>query len=434
MDTWAVTSGMTPEVLVIGGGAIGAAAAYELASRGIDTVLLERGADLAAGCSYGNAGLVCPSHAAPLAQPSAILSGIRWMFDRTSPFYLRPRPAVLPWLARFTIASTARRARAGARAMRPLAIASLELHAQYFESGVDTGFKRLGIIDTYDTEQGLAGAVRDAASHPDGFPFQVLTDAEARDLEPALERVAGALYFPTEAHLDGHKFVVELARAAARSTVRIQSGVTVTAIRRRGDRIEAVETTQGTFRPGAVVVAAGAWSRGLARQVGIPIPLEGGKGYHVDLPPAEGDPRIPLSLQEARIIVTPLGRALRIAGTLELAGLDLSVDRVRVDAVRKAAEARVRGLAGRPVTEVWSGLRPCAADGMPIIGRSREIQNLIIATGHGMMGLAFAPITGRLVAELSAGEAPSQEISMFSPDRFRVRLRNPGLEAPRKVA
>jgi len=412
-----------PDVLVVGGGAVGVASAYELARRGVPTVLLERGSDVAAGCSYGNAGLICPSHAGPLANPTAVRSGIRWMFNRTSPFYLRPRPAVLPWLARFTLASTARRAHAGTQILRPLSIASLELHSQYFEAGIDTGFRRLGIINAYDTERRFEAAKREAASHADDFPFQVLGEAEARDLEPALNHVAGAVYYPTEAHCDGRRFVVEVGRAASAAGARIRTGVSVTRIRCRAGRIEAVETTEGTLHPGMVVIAAGVWSRGFARQVGVPMPLEGGKGYHIDFTPGDRDPRIPLYLQETRVIVTPLEGALRLAGTLELSGLDLSIDELRVAALRRAAETRVRGLEGRPVAEIWSGLRPCAADGMPIIGRSSRRENLVIATGHGMMGLALSPITAQMVGQLVTGERPVHDIAALSPDRFRIARR-----------
>jgi D-amino-acid dehydrogenase len=150
----------------------------------------------------------------------------------------------------------------------------------------------------------------------------------------------------------------------------------------------------------------------------VPLPVEGGKGYHVDLEPGPGDPRIPLWFQETRVIATPLRGRLRLAGTLELAGLDLSVDPRRVNAVLRAGRRGVTGLDGRTVVEVWRGLRPCSPDGVPIVGRSQRVENLILATGHGMMGLTLAPITARLVGEIVSGEPPSVDLEPLSPDRF----------------
>ncbi len=192
-------------------------------------------------------------------------------------------------------------------------------------------------------------------------------------------------------------------------------------LRREGDRI-AIETRDGALRPETVVLAAGAWSGALAKTAGVYLPLEGGKGYHVDLEGADGDPRIPTWLQESWAIATPLPGRLRLAGTLELAGLDLSIDTRRADAVRKGGERGLRGLTGRPVIDIWAGLRPCTPDGLPVIGRPRGLPGLVLATGHAMKGVSLAPVTAKLVAELVAGETPSHDLAPFRPDRFRPLL------------
>jgi D-amino-acid dehydrogenase len=166
------------------------------------------------------------------------------------------------------------------------------------------------------------------------------------------------------------------------------------------------------------VLAAGAWSRRLAHGLRLSLPIEAGKGYNLEFARGDGDPRVPVFLQEARVIATPFARALRVAGTLELTGLDSTIDRRRLAAVERAGRRRVRGLAERPHVSVWSGLRPCAPDGLPIVGRPRRYENLVVATGHAALGFTLAPLTGRLVAQLVGDERLDHDIAQLHPDRF----------------
>lgn len=409
-----------PDVVVVGGGAVGVAAALELARRGARVVLLERGPALGWGCSSGNAGLICPSHSLPLANPTSLRNGFRWLFRRDSPFFLKPRPAALPWLVRFALAARAERAEAGAKLIRSLSVRSLELHAELAER-LDTGFVRRGLLDVYAGEDTLAAATREAERS--GLPFQALDRKATLALEPALApQTVGAVYHPTEAHCDPLRFVEAVGRAAVEAGAVVRTGVEVRRLRRLDGQV-AVETWEGELRPDTVVLAAGAWSGRLAASAGVFLPLEGGKGYHLDLEAAAGDPKIPCWLQEAWAIATPLPGRLRLAGTLELAGLDLSIDRLRVEAIRRGAARGLRGIDGRRVLDVWAGLRPCTPDGLPVIGRPRGLPGLMLATGHAMKGLSLAPVTASLLAELVAGEEPSYDLAPLSPDRFRPLLR-----------
>ena len=411
---------MSDDVVIVGGGAIGVCCAYELARRGVEVTLLERGEELASGASSGNAGLLCPSHSAPIANPASVRNGLRWMFDPSSPFFLRPRPGVAPWLARFVRASTAPRAARGTQLIRALSLASLDLHAELAAAGLQTGFERRGILNVYETPAAFADA--EAHAHGTGLPARVLGPQETRELEPALgPHVAGGVYFPDEAHCDPLAFVFAVARAAREAGATIETAVRVERLRRSNGGI-ALETSGGPFRAGTVVLAAGAWTTKLAAPLGVFLPQEGGKGYHLDLAAAPTDPQIPVSMDEAHVIATPLPGRLRLSGTLELAGLDTSISRVRVDAIRAAA-ARVFAIdREREEVDVWAGLRPCTPDGLPVIGRPLGVEPLVLATGHARKGLSLSPITGRLVAELITGEAPSLDLRPFSPDRFRPVL------------
>jgi D-amino-acid dehydrogenase len=383
---------MKPEVVVVGGGAIGVCSALELARRGVRVTLLERGPELASGCSAGNAGLICPSHSAPIANPAALRNGLRWMWKRDSPFYLRPRPAVLPWLVRFALA--ARHWEEGARIIRSLSIESLELHAQ-LGAELDTSFERTGTLNVYSTEVGLEQGAREAEQS--GLSFDTLGADATRELEPSLAGpVAGAVRYPDEGRVDPRRFVETVGRAAAEAGAEIRTGVDVRA--------------PAELHADVVVVAAGAWSREL-----VDLPREGGKGYHIDYERSPGDPRLPTWVQDTWTIATPLPDRLRLSGTLELAGLDLSISQRRVDTIRRGGERWFRGLADRRVLETWAGLRPCLPDGLPAIGR---VGRVVVATGHAMKGVSLAPVTARLVAQLVAGEEPAHDLAPFDPNRF----------------
>jgi D-amino-acid dehydrogenase len=295
-------------------------------------------------------------------------------------------------------------------AIRALSVASLELHAELAALG--TGFERRGTLSVYETDARFA-AGRDEAARS-GLPHRVLAGAEVAEVEPSLARgSAGAVFFPDEAHVDPLRYVEAVGAAAAKAGADVQTGVEV-----RSLAPGAVETSRGSLRPRTVVLAAGVWTAPLARGLGLDVPVTGGRGYHLDFAPLATDPRVPILLQEARCALTPLPERLRVAGLLDIVGRDLRLDERRVGAVRQAA-ARALGRDDREVVDVWAGLRPCAPDGLPVIGRPAANGSVVLATGHAMKGLSLAPVTGRLVAELVGGEKPSHDLEPFSPDRFR---------------
>jgi D-amino-acid dehydrogenase len=330
----------------------------------------------------------------------------------------------LPWIARFTAASRPERARASSRVIRELALASLDMHAALAGEGLDTGLVRTGSLNVLGSDAAFSAAKREAEeARREGLRVEVLERGQAREFEPALSgEHVGAVYYPDDAHCDPYRFVQAVGRAAVEAGARVCTRVEVLALRRSNGRVERVQTTAGDIRAGTFVVAAGAWSPLLTRGLGVYMPIEGGKGYHVDLEAAAGDPRLPVWFQESRVIATPLPGRLRLAGTLELAGLDERVSRRRVEAIVKAARRGIAGLEGRRVLEVWRGLRPCTPDGLPLLGRVEAPDNLVLATGHAMMGLTLAPVTGRLVAEVIVGEPPSHDLRPVRPSRFQPLL------------
>jgi D-amino-acid dehydrogenase len=404
-----------PDVVVVGAGAIGAATAYELARRGARVTLLER-SHVAAGCSYGNAGLISPSHTEALANPAALRDGIAWLARGDSPFHLRPRPSLLPWLARFGAASLPRRSATATATLRALTSVSLEAHEALARAGLPTSFARRGILSVYESEPAFAAARARGVAEA-----RVLAPDAARALEPALgPDIAGAIFHPREAHCDPGDFTAALVDGSRALGAEIRTGVETVGLSRSNGRVVELQTTAGALRPGAVVLAAGAWTKDLAAQAGVHIPLEGGKGYHLEMAAGEArQPHVPLFLEEARVTATPLDGRLRLTGTLELSGMDLRIDPIRLEAIGRAARRALRLSPQARPARIWRGLRPCPPDGLPIVGQADGIANLYLATGHAMLGIALAPVTGEIVADLVTGASPRHDIERFAPSRFR---------------
>ena len=425
-----------PDVVVVGGGAIGAASAYELARRGARVTVLERSGD-ASGCSFGNAGLICPSHAEALANPAAVRDGLAWIARRDSPFRLRLRPGLLPWLARFGVAALPRRSARATAELQTLARASLERHAELDREGLETGFARRGTLSVYESadafERARDSVTRRAVPGASESPAAArpLSATEARELEPALAAgVAGALHHPGDAHCDPGALVRALLRGAREHGADVRMRVELLRLRRTDRRVAGLDTTAGPIAAETVVLAAGTWSQSLARAAGVHVPLEPAKGYHVELPAGSLAGGIPVYMEEARVIATPLDGRLRLAGTLELAGHDMGVDPVRVASLTRAAARTLTLPAGARTLHVWRGLRPCTPDGLPVIGRAPGVENLVLATGHAMLGITLAPATGELVADLVSGAPPRHALEPFRPGRFRGRLREGGRWQP----
>jgi D-amino-acid dehydrogenase len=394
-----VTASRSPDVIVVGAGAIGAACAYELAGAGARVTVLERGGGWGEGCSWGNAGLIVPSHARPIAAPESLRAGLGWMLKRSSPFGLRVRPALVPWLVRYMRASTARRAAAGETLQRELCVESLGLLRELAGS-FDTGFAQRGCLTVY-TDHPDQAADEAASETGRALGAQLLTGAEVRELEPALTgAVRAGVLFPDEAGCDPVRLVRSLGAAA------VERGAEL--------RTDAEVRDLNELSAGHVVVAAGAWSGRLAATAGVRLPMQGGKGYAVewDAVPL----RRPLYMHDQRCVANSLDDRLRVTGGLILDGLDERFDRRRAAAVRAAA-ATVLGLRAQPRL-TWSGLRPCTPDGLPAIGTHTAAPRVVFATGHGMLGITLAPLTGRLVAGLVAGRADHPALSRLTPERW----------------
>lgn len=410
------------DVAVVGGGVIGVCSAYYLAKRGVRVALLER-RGICSGASYGNAGLLTPSHSLPLAAPGVLTQGMKWLFDPESPFYIQPRldPDLLRWLWRFYRACKAERAHAAMPALFELATRSAELFKEIVATEkIDCHFGQKGLLHVFATPEGFAKGVKEARTvEVVGVRHQLLEGAALTAFEPTVaEDLVGGVFYPDDGHMEPGVFVTALAEVAAEMGVRIVSDCEVRDFDVTGSGGTRLETSQGDFFADTVVVASGALSPRFAARLNMNIPIQPAKGYAVILERTPGSPGRPVLVGEDRIGVTPMGDRIRLAGTLELAGLDLSVSQRRVDAIRRKAPRYVPGLSDAEPVEIWRGLRPCTPDGLPMVGRCAKYANVVMATGHGMMGLTQGTYTGKLVSDIVTGNSPEMDIAPLRPDRF----------------
>ena len=411
-------------VIVIGGGAVGLCSAHFLLTSGCDVTIVERG-EIGEGASLHNAGLIVPSHFVPLAAPGMVMLGLRWMLRPDSPFYIRPRldPDLLTWLWQFARASTAGWTERAMILLRDMSFASLALYEELSAlRGMDFEFERNGLLMLFRTGHGRENSVKMASQASKiGIEANVLDRAQMEELEPGvIFNATGGVHYPGDAHLTPALFVDRLRDRLITQGVRFVGSSRVTGFVTRPLGITAVTTTGGTFAADEFVLAGGSWSPLIVRSLRVRIPMQPGKGYSVTVRNSPVRPRIPMLLEEARVAVTPMGDRLRFSGTMELAGLDSSVNLRRVRALLGSVPPYLGGLdpAQLQQGEIWAGLRPCSPDGLPFIGRFRKFDNLIAATGHAMVGISLAPITGKLVAEIVHGRIPSIDLHLLRPDRY----------------
>jgi D-amino-acid dehydrogenase len=338
------------------------------------------------------------------------------MLRRDSPFGLRLRPSLSPWLARYVRASTPRRAAAGEKLQRELACESLELFARDLD--VDAGFRRDGCLTVFTDPDGPRRAGHETASATgQALGARALTAAETRALEPALsDRVTAGVLHPREGQVDPVRLTRSIGDAACRAGAELRTRAEVHAVLPDAGGVT-LETSVGRLRAGHAVIATGAWSGALARSAGVRVPLQGGKGYAIELDPDAVPLRRPVYLHDERCVATPFGDRVRMTGGLLLDGLDERFDARRVAGLRRASARSFTGGAAEPLL-TWRGLRPCAPDGLPVIGSSRRAPRVVLATGHGMLGVTLAPITAQMVADVVQGGSDHPALSVLSPDRF----------------
>jgi len=412
------------KAIIIGGGVIGLFSAYYLHKSGWEVDVLEQG-DLSDNCSFGNAGMVTPSHFVPLASPGMVEQGIRWMFDSKSPFYVKPslNPELIGWGLKFLKSATKKHVERSAGGLRDIALLSKGLYHEFEkDSGVDFGLTDKGILALFKTPK-----VKEEELHMVekavnlGLDFQYLTPDECQKLQPDIELdILGAVHYRCDSHMYPNQLMKGLTKYLEAEGVRIHCYAEVIRINHDAGKITSFSTKDNDFTGDAYLISGGSWSPGIAKLAGIKIPLMPGKGYSFMVPDPVKPMTIPSILCEARVAVTPMNGSIRFGGTMEIGKLNKQININRVKGIVESVPKYFPDfkLAVPETKDTWFGFRPVSPDGLPYIGMSGKYKNLAIATGHAMVGLALGPATGKLIAEALNGEKTSMDIGMFAPGRF----------------
>jgi D-amino-acid dehydrogenase len=409
--------------VVVGGGAIGVASASYLCDAGFDVTILERG-EVGRGCSYANAGLICPGHSRALPGPGIVAEGLRHLLRRDGPFTIRPRPdaELARWLLRFRRACSPARAERASRALTSLSAVSLDLYEDLVRAGrASFGFRRGPLLNAYRSDGWRARAdafAREAEAL--GSTTRILERDALLELEPALATdVRGGLLIEDQGSGDCFAYVTSLVKDIETRGVHVRRDSPARrVVVRKGHAIGvAVGARDEVVDADVVVLAAGAWTAALARPLGPRLPIQPATGYSSTVPAWPGAPELPVMLDESHVVILPLGDHIRFAGTLELAGFRRTPDPIRSRAVAEAGRAALRQPPPAEA-ETWFGFRPLMPDDLPAIGRVPGVDGVIVAAGHGTLGFTQSPATGKLVAEIATGAEPSVPLEPFAPDRF----------------
>lgn len=413
-----------PKVTIIGAGIIGLCSAYYLLKQGYQPTLIDQG-DLLNNCSSGNAGMIVPSHFVPLAAPGMISQGIKWMFDSKSPFYVKPslNPALLSWGMKFWKHANAKHVENAAIPLRDLHLLSKQLYDDLTkEPELNFGLEKKGILMLYKTQATGDEEIHMAHKAQElGLDVAILNAQQVQDLEPDTAlNVMGAVHYRCDAHLYPNALIKQLINYLQNKGVQIITNCKVTGFETINGEITSIHTEKQNFKADLVVMTGGAWLPTLAKLAKLNIPVMPGKGYSFMVDPKDQKIHHPSLLLEARVAVTPMNNQVRFGGTMEIAPINTQINQKRVEGIVNAIpqyypEHQVPMPA---LDKVWYGFRPCSPDGLPYIGYSQKLKNLIIAGGHGMMGLSLGPATGLLVAELANQGNLSASISAFNPSRF----------------
>ena len=418
-------SAASKHVVIIGAGVIGLCTAYYCVRRGHRVTVVERNPKERDGCSFGNAGMIVPSHFVPLAAPGMVALGLKWMWNPQSPFYIKPRlnSDLMGWGWKFWRAANRQHVEQSAPLLRDLSFASRACFEELAAlPGNDFALVKRGLLmlckspQTLEHEAAFAKQARDL-----GVPADVLDARQTLALDPGvIMDVAGSVYFPKDCHLTPGRFMATLQQQLDSLGTTCEWQSEVTGITHHASRITSVETTARRIEGDEFVLAGGSWSPRLAQQLGLKIPMQAGKGYSLTLAQPRRLPQLCSILTEARVAATPMGNTLRFGGTMEIAGFNEEINPARVQGIINSVPKYFPEFTPGDFSGIkpWCGLRPCSPDGLPYLGRASGFENFSIATGHAMMGLSLGPITGKLVAEIVSGERSSHDISQLNPNRF----------------
>lgn len=410
------------DILIIGGGIIGLACAYYLMKAGRQVCIIDQDC-IGAGASHGNCGLVYTSGLLPLCAPGIIRHELIRTIRRTSPLYIKPGLDIprLFWLLNFARNCTADHLNYAIQTRKKMLHHSRLLYERLFsEEPLNGDWEKKGILMVFKSEaawQEHAKINEYLKSY--GLGAEPLVGDALFGLEPSLrEDIYGAWHHPVDSHLRPDKLLQEWKDLLLRHDTVIAENCALQSFGLTGERIAGVITTQGEFTAETYVLASGAWTPPIARQLGLSIPIQPGKGYSITMARPPMCPNLPCYLYEKSVVATPWQSGFRLGGTMEFSGLNSIIYEKRIQNLIAAARQYLKTPLKESVGEQWVGMRPMTYDDLPLIDWAPRQNNLMLATGHGMMGISMAPSTGKLVSELITDTTPHIDPTPYSIRRF----------------
>ena len=414
---------MSKNIVIIGGGIVGLSSAYFLQKEGHQVTVIDK-SDITSGASFVNAGYITPSHIIPLASPGKINQGIKWMFNSASPFYMKPRLDwdFIKWSWYFKKSSTAQKVEKAIPVIKDINLLSRELFEGIKASG-DLGnfqLERKGLLMLYKTQKSYEHEleVANKASFL-GLEVNELNKKQLSEIEPNIAIDAeGAIHYECDGHMTPTEFMPKLLTYLKRAGVSIKTNEEVLDVKVNANKIQEIISSKGSYTADEFILSAGSWSGNFSKKLNISLPVQAGKGYRINVSRPLGI-TIPAILMESSMAVTPMNGFTRFAGTMEFSGINTKIRKERVEAIARGAQNFYPELeiTAKEKSRAKTGMRPVTPDGLPYIGRSTKLENLVFATGHAMMGWSLGPATGKLISEVVDAKKPSMDISAFNPQR-----------------
>lgn len=410
--------------IIIGGGIVGLFTAYFLQKEGIEVSIIDR-TDLKDNCSTGNAGMIVPSHIIPLAAPGMIAKGISWMFSSKSPFYIHPRfdYKLVQWSLLFFKSANQKQVEKAIPFLKNISLLSKSLYLQFRDEHPEAtlAFQEKGLMMVYQTDAVEKEEIEFAhLARKHGLEAEILSPTDIQKIESNLEvKAKGAVLFPGDAHLDPGALYSFLRKYLEEKGVQFHTETEVLGFEKSAGKVASVLTDKGKIEAEKILLCGGSWSGELAKKLGFSLPMMGGKGYSF-LQKNQPEIRQASILTEMKVAVSPYGNKIRFGGTMEIAGTNQKIDMKRVQGIFESINRYYPDFQAQfpKETEIWKGLRPCSPDGLPYIGLAPGYSNVLVGSGHSMMGISMAPATGKLLAELHQQKEPTMEISGFEVGRF----------------
>lgn len=414
------------EIAIIGGGISGICSAYYLHKKGHKVKVFDSN-KIGVECSYGNAGLIVPSHFETLSNPGILKKGIKWMLNPNSPFFLKPRldMDLIKWIIKFNTFCTTKHVNENKYFLRDINLYSLDLYKQLQEcDDFDFNLDSSGLLmmckeqKTLDEEAKVVSEAKNL-----GLNAQILSKDKIKKLEPnASFDVLGASYFKDDSKIQPYDFIIAIKKYLENEGVKFYENCLIDDIFIFNSKIESIiDAEHNVYDADEFIFTTGILTSQIAKKFNLNIPMQAGKGFSFIVDKEESlNFSTPMILAEEKVAVTPYDSYVRFGGTMMISGNDFSINKRRVNNIRKVANSYITDLDIKQtqMKDIWAGLRPCSPDGLPYIGRTNNISNLIIATGHAMMGVSLGPATGKIVSDLIDNEKTDIDIERMNLNRF----------------